>query len=42
MHFIFPPPLTSASALPGKEETRKQEIVSFHLNAACLFVTKNT
>jgi len=33
MYFIFPPHLTSASALPG--ETESPEIVSFHLNAAC-------
>ena len=35
MYFIFPPDLTSASALP--EETENPEIVSFHLNAACFF-----
>jgi len=39
MYFIFPPHLTSASALPG--ETGSPEIASFHLNAACFF-TKNT
>ena len=39
MYFIFPPHLTSASALPG--ETGNPEIASFHLNAACFF-TKNT
>ena len=38
VYFIFPPHLTSASALPG--ETRNSEIASFHLNAACCF-TKN-
>jgi len=35
MYFIFPPHLTSASALPG--ETRNPEIAAFHLNAACFF-----
>jgi len=39
MYFIFPPHLTSASALPG--ETGNPEIASFHLNAACFF-NKNT
>ena len=39
MCFIFPPHLTSASALPG--ERGNPEIVSFHLNVAC-FLTKNT
>jgi len=39
MYFIFPPHLTSASALPG--ETGNPEIASFHLNTACFF-TKNT
>ena len=38
MYFIFPPHLTSASALPG--ETGNPEIASFHLNAAC-FLPKN-
>jgi len=38
MYFIFPPHLTSASALP--EETGNPEIVSFHLNAACFFTEK--
>jgi len=38
-YFIFPPHLTSASALPG--ESRNAEIASFHLNAACFF-TQNT
>ena len=38
MYFIFPPHLTSASALPG--ETRNPEIASFHLNAACFFTKK--
>jgi len=33
MYFIFPPYLTSASALPG--ETGNPEIASFHLNSAC-------
>ena len=37
--FIFPPHLTSASALPG--ETGNPEITSFHLNVACFFI-KNT
>ena len=37
--FIFPPHLSSASALPG--ETGNLEIASFHLNVACFF-TKNT
>jgi len=37
MYFIFPPDLTSASALPG--ETGSLEIAAFHLNAAC-FSTK--
>jgi len=32
MYFIFPPHLTSASALLG--ETENLKIVSFHLNAA--------
>jgi len=36
--FIFPPHLTSASALPG--ETGKPEIASFYLNAACFFTKK--
>jgi len=42
MYFIFPPHLTSASALPG--ETGNPEIAAFHLNAACFFVkkTRNT
>jgi len=42
MYFIFPPHLTSASALPG--ETENPEIASFHLNAACFFTkkTRNT
>jgi len=39
MCFIFPPYLTSASALP--EETGNPEIAPFHLNAACFF-NKNT
>jgi len=38
MHFIFPPHLTSAAALPG--ETENPEIASFHLNAACFFTKK--
>jgi len=33
-YFIFPPHLTSASALPG--ETRNPEIASFRLNAVLL------
>jgi len=37
--FIFPPHLTSASALP--EETGNPEIASFHLNVACFFTKKN-
>ena len=42
MYFIFPPHLTSASALPG--ETGNPEIASFHLNGACFFTkkTRNT
>jgi len=41
MYFIFPPHLTSASALPG--ETGNPEIASFHLNVACFFTkTRNT
>ena len=39
MYFIFPPHVTSASALPG--ETGNPEIASFHLNVAC-FSPKNT
>ena len=39
MYFIFPPHLTSASALPG--ETGNPEITSFHLNAACFFTKKH-
>jgi len=39
MYFIFPPHLTSASALPG--ETENPEIASFHLNAACFFTKKH-
>ena len=38
MYFIFPPHLTSASALPG--ETGNPDIASFHLNAACFFTKK--
>jgi len=38
MYFIFPPHLTSASALPG--ETGNRKIASFHLNAARFFTTK--
>ena len=37
--FIFPPHLTSASALPG--DTGKPEIASFHLNASCFFTKKH-
>jgi len=37
--FIFPPHLTSASALPGG--TGNPEIASFHLNAACFFTQKH-
>jgi len=42
LHFIFPPHLTSASALPG--EIGNPKIASFHLNAACFFTkkTRNT
>jgi len=36
--FIFPPHLTSASALPG--ETGNPEIAPFHLNTACFFTKK--
>jgi len=39
MYFIFPPHLTSASALPGK--TENPEVASFHLNVA-LFYQKHT
>ena len=39
MYFIFPPHLTSASALP--RETGNPEIASFHLNAACFFTKKH-
>jgi len=39
MYFIFPPHLTSASALPG--ETENPEIASFDLNAACFFTKKH-
>jgi len=39
MHFIFPPHLTSASALPG--ETGNPEIAAFHLNAAFFFTKKH-
>jgi len=39
MYFIFPPNLTSASALPA--ETEDPEIASFHLKVAC-FSPKNT
>jgi len=39
MYFIFPPHLTSASALPG--ETGNPQIASFHLNAACFFTKKH-
>jgi len=39
MYMIFPPHLTSASALP--EETGSPEIASFHLNAACVFIKKH-
>jgi len=38
MYFIFPPHLTSASALPG--ETGNPEIASFHLIAAFFFTKK--
>jgi len=36
MYFIFPPHLTSASALPGEKEN-----LEFHLNAACSFTKKH-
>ena len=39
IYFIFPPHLTSASALPG--ETGNPEIASFHLNVACFFTKKH-
>jgi len=39
MYFIFPPHLTSASALHG--ETGNPEIASFHLNVACFFTKKH-
>jgi len=39
MYFIFPPRITSASALPG--EAGNPEIASFDINAAC-FSTKKT
>jgi len=39
MYFIFPPDLTSASALPG--ETGNPEIASFHLNVACFCTIKH-
>jgi len=40
MYFIFPPHLTSASALPG--EKGNPETASFHLNAACFFTNKSS
>jgi len=39
MYFIFPPHLTSASALPG--ETANPKIATFHLNVACFFTKKH-
>jgi len=39
MYFIFPPHLTSTSALPG--ETGNPEIASFHLNVAYFFTKKH-
>jgi len=39
MYFIFPPHLTSASALPG--ETGNPEIASLHLNVACFSPKKH-
>jgi len=39
IYFIFPPHLTSTSALPG--ETGNPEIASFHLSAACVFAKKH-
>jgi len=38
-YFIFPPHLTSASALPG--ETGNPEIASFLLKVACFFTKKH-
>ena len=39
MYFIFPPHVTSASALPG--ETGNPEIAYSHLNTACFFTKKH-
>jgi len=39
-YFVFPPHLTSASALPV--ETGNQKIASLHLNAVCCFANKHT
>jgi len=39
MYYIFPPHLSSASALQG--ETGNPEIVTFHLNATCVFTKKH-
>jgi len=39
MYFIFPPLLTSVSALPA--EKANPEIASSHLNAACFFTKKH-
>jgi len=39
MYFIFPPHLTTPSALPV--ETGNPEIASFHLNAACFYAKKH-
>ena len=38
--FVFPPHLSSASALPC--ETENPEIASFHLNMACCFAKEDT
>jgi len=38
--FVFPPHLSSGSALPCK--TGDPEIASFHLNTVCCFPNKHT
>jgi len=38
--YIFPPHLINASALPC--ETENTEIVSYHVNVACLFANRHT